>query len=125
MQAHSLLHYLHYLGPRRQNLLYGNLNLASSYIKIAYLLYIIAIETWSDIKSLVYKRSMANFSNDSHFRQIKICIKLLCFLICNLINFRETVPNSTSGKIKLTPPAYSHTTVLLVSSLNFGLLARG
>jgi len=28
-------------------------------------------------------------------------------------------PNRTSGKIKLTPSAYSHTTVLLVSSLNF------
>ena len=29
----------------------------------------------------------------------------------------ETEPNRTSDKIKLTPPAYSHTTVLLVSSL--------
>ena len=29
------------------------------------------------------------------------------------------------GKIKLTPPAHSHTTVLLVSSLNFGLRTRG
>ena len=38
---------------------------------------------------------------------------------------RETVLNSTSGKIKLTPPVYNHTTVLLVSSLNFGLLTRG
>ena len=37
---------------------------------------------------------------------------------------RETVPNRTSGKIKLTPPAYNHTTVLLVSSLNFDLLAE-
>jgi len=35
---------------------------------------------------------------------------------------RETVPNRTSGKIKPIPTAYSHTTVLLVSSLNFGLL---
>jgi len=34
----------------------------------------------------------------------------------------ETVPNCTSGKIKLTPPAYSLTTVLLVSYLKFGLL---
>jgi len=33
----------------------------------------------------------------------------------------EIVPNCTSGKIKLTPPAYSHTTVLLISSLNFSL----
>jgi len=32
---------------------------------------------------------------------------------------RETVPNRTSGKIKLTPPAYSHTTLLLVSSLTY------
>jgi len=24
----------------------------------------------------------------------------------------ETIPNRTSGKIKLTPPAYNHTTVL-------------
>jgi len=38
---------------------------------------------------------------------------------------RETVSNRTSGKIKLTPPAYSHTTVLLVLSLNFGLLTQG
>ena len=38
---------------------------------------------------------------------------------------RETVPNRTSGKIELTPPAYSQVTVLLVSSLNFGLLTRG
>jgi len=29
----------------------------------------------------------------------------------------EAVPNCSQGKIKLTPPAYSHTTVLLVSSL--------
>ena len=37
----------------------------------------------------------------------------------------ETVPiNRTSGKIKLTPPAYSHTTVLLISSLNFSLPTR-
>ena len=28
----------------------------------------------------------------------------------------ETIPNCTSSKIKLTPQAYSHTTVLLVSS---------
>ena len=34
----------------------------------------------------------------------------------------KTVPNRTSGKIKLTPPAYSYTTVLIVSSLNFSLL---
>ena len=38
---------------------------------------------------------------------------------------RETVPNRTSGKIKLTPPAYSHTTALLVSNLNFSLPNRG
>ena len=38
---------------------------------------------------------------------------------------RETVPNCTLGKIKLTSPAYSHTTVLLVSSLNFGVLTQG
>ena len=44
--------------------------------------------------------------------------------VCDL-KCRETVPNHTSGKIKLTPPAYSHTTVLLISSLNFGLLTRG
>ena len=37
----------------------------------------------------------------------------------------ETNPNHSSGKIRLTPPAYSHTTILLVSSLNFGLLTRG
>ena len=33
----------------------------------------------------------------------------------------ETIPNHKSGKIKLTPPENSHTTVLLVSSLNFSL----
>ena len=43
----------------------------------------------------------------------------------NVTKSRETVPNHTSGKIKLTPPAYNHSTVLLVSSLNFGLLTRG
>ena len=37
----------------------------------------------------------------------------------------ETVPNHASGKYKLTPPAFSHTTVVLVSSLNFGLLTQG
>jgi len=36
----------------------------------------------------------------------------------------ETIPNRTSGKIELTPPACSHTIVLLVSSLNFGLLTQ-
>jgi len=38
---------------------------------------------------------------------------------------RETIPNRISGKIKLTSPAYSHTTVLLVSSIKFGLLTWG
>ena len=33
--------------------------------------------------------------------------------------------NRSKGKIKLTPPAYSHTTVLLVSSLNFSLPTQG
>ena len=37
----------------------------------------------------------------------------------------ETVLNHTSVKIKLTPPAYSHTTLLLVSSLNFSLPTLG
>ena len=43
----------------------------------------------------------------------------------NVTQSRETVPNHTLGKIKLTAPAYSHTTVLLDFSLNFGLLSQG
>ena len=52
------------------------------------------------------------------FTQITNC-KLDILLLCSkyVTWSRETVPNRTSGKIKLTPPAYSHTTVLLVCSL--------
>ena len=33
----------------------------------------------------------------------------------------ETIPNGNSGKIKLVSPAYSETTILLASNLNFSL----
>jgi len=36
----------------------------------------------------------------------------------------ETIPNCTSGKIEPTLPAYSHTIVLLVSSLNLVYLLK-
>ena len=53
-------------------------------------------------------------------------IKLACTTLWAYVTQSwETVPNCTSGKIKLTPSAYSHTTVLLVSRLNFNLLTRG
>ena len=41
-----------------------------------------------------------------------------------VIQSSKTIPNRTLAKVKLTPPAYNHTTVLLVSSLNFGLLTQ-
>ena len=48
--------------------------------------------------------------------------KQLAIIVPICLYVRETIPNRTSGKIKLTPPTYSHTIVLLVSSLNFSLL---
>ena len=33
----------------------------------------------------------------------------------------KTIPNRTAGKIKLTPPAYYYTILLLISGLNFSL----
>ena len=41
------------------------------------------------------------------------------------VGLKCDIPNHTSGKIKLILPAYSHTAVLLVSSLNFALVTLG
>ena len=46
----------------------------------------------------------------------------LYIYIYMILQYLETIPSRTSGKIELTPPAYSQATVLLVYSLNFGLL---
>jgi len=77
----------------------------------------------------IYVTAMRYFSNS--FGQPASCTGR-CHSIREAIQHRVLFPgihkfvfqNHTSGKIKLTPPANSHTTVLLVSSLNFGLLTR-
>ena len=75
----------------------------------------------------IYVTAMRYFSNS--FGQPASCTGR-CHSIREAIQHRVlqicflAYTNHTSGKIKLTPPANSHTTVLLVSSLNFGLLTR-
>ena len=66
----------------------------------------------------------------------RYCKKLTDFYsavaaLCSIYHARmwrdigKTEPNRTSGKIKLTPPADCHTTVLLISSLNFSQATWG
>ena len=80
-------------------------------------------------KWLWWYRSVTNFNNNNsgefvllHPSFTRNQHKILSLFVTQSW---ETVPNRTSGIIKLTPPAYSHTTVLLVSSLNFSALTRG